>query len=108
MRTDFGFIKLDDAIERGGFDIPLLDQNRLERTHPKIHLGKIGALIMIVIMFSHRRNIANETGGVQLEIRASYRDPRLSVKRARELDQTHAFLISPIHPIPSPIRMRRG
>ena len=64
MRADFGFIKLDDAIERGGFDISLLDQNRFERAHPQLHLGKIGALIVIVIMFSHRRNIANETGGV--------------------------------------------
>ena len=64
MRADFSFIKLDDAIERGGFDISLLDQYRFERAHPQLHLGKIGALIMIVIMFSHRRNIANETGGV--------------------------------------------
>ena len=64
MRADFGFIKLDDAIERGAFDISLLDQYRFERAHPQLHLGKIGALIVIVIMFSHRRNIANETGGV--------------------------------------------
>ena len=64
MRTDFGFIKLDDAIERGGFDVSLLDQDRLERAHPQLHLGKIGALIMIMIMCSHGRNIADETGGV--------------------------------------------
>ena len=65
MRADLGFIKLDDAIERGGFDISLVDQNGFERAHPEIHLGKIGALIVIVIMFSHKRNIAKETGGVQ-------------------------------------------
>ena len=64
MRADFSFIKLDDAVKRGGFDIPLLDQNRLDRAHPQLDLGKIGALIMIVIMCSHRRNIPNETGGV--------------------------------------------
>ena len=59
MRTDFGFIKLDDAIKRGGFDIPLLDQNRLDRAHPQLHLGEIGALIMIVIMCIHRQNTTN-------------------------------------------------
>jgi hypothetical protein len=38
---------------------PLLDQNCLDRAHPQLHLGKIGALIMIVIMCSHRRNTTN-------------------------------------------------
>ena len=61
MRADFGFVKLDDAIERRGFDIALVDQDRFERAHPQLHLGKIGTLIVIVIMFSHRRNIANES-----------------------------------------------
>jgi hypothetical protein len=34
MRADLGFIKLDDAVERGSFDIALLDENRFERPHP--------------------------------------------------------------------------
>ena len=64
MRADFSFITLYDAIERGGFDISLVDQYRFKRAHPQLHLGKVGALIMIVIMCSHSRNIQNETGGV--------------------------------------------
>src|SRR5262249_17951048 len=59
MRADFSFVQLDDAIERGGFDIPLLDQNRLDRTHPQLHLRKMGALIIIVIVRSHRRDTTN-------------------------------------------------
>src|SRR5215470_54497 len=59
MRADFSFVQLDDAIERGGFDIPLLDQNRLDRTHPQLHLRKMGGLIIIVIVCSHRRDTTN-------------------------------------------------
>src|SRR5690348_15879423 len=65
MRLDFGFIKLDDAIKRGAFDIALLDENRFERAHPELHLRKIGAYTVIVIMFSHRQNIPKKRAGVQ-------------------------------------------
>jgi hypothetical protein len=64
MRADLGLVKLDDSIERRSFDISLLDQVGFERAHTKIHLGKMGALVMIVIMFSHRRNIAKENSRV--------------------------------------------
>src|SRR4029079_2643370 len=67
MRADLGFIKLDDAIERGALDIPLVDEDRFERAYPQLHLRKIGAPVMIVIMFSHRRNIAKEGRVVQSE-----------------------------------------
>jgi hypothetical protein len=43
MWTDLRFIKLDDAVKRGGFYIPLLEQNRLDRTYPQFYLGKMGA-----------------------------------------------------------------
>jgi hypothetical protein len=65
MRADFGFIKLHDAIKRGAFDIPLLDEDRFERAHPQLHLRKIGAFTMIVIMFSHTQNIPRKRAGVQ-------------------------------------------
>src|SRR4030095_14344643 len=58
------FISVDDGMERGRFDISLVDQYRFERAHPQLHLGKVGALIMIVIMCSHRRNIPNKPGAV--------------------------------------------
>ena len=50
MRADLGFVKLDDAIEGGGFDIALVDENRLQRAHPEIHLGQSRAFVVIVIM----------------------------------------------------------
>src|SRR5215831_4604953 len=59
MRADLRFIELDNAIERSGFDIPLFDQNRLDRTNPQLHLRKMGGLIMIVIVCSHRRDTTN-------------------------------------------------
>jgi hypothetical protein len=75
MRADFSFIKLDDAIERGGFDISLVDQYRFEHPHPQLHLGKVGALIMIVIMSGHSRNIPNQIAGVHYKTEARIRAP---------------------------------
>ena len=65
MRPDLGFVKLDDAIERGAFYIPLLDEDRFEGAHPQLHLRKIGAFTMIVMMFSHTQNIPKKRCGVQ-------------------------------------------
>ena len=81
MRADFSFIKLDDTIECGGFDISLVDQYRFERAHPQLHLGKVGALIVIVIMCSHGGNIQNETGGVHPKTEA-----RIRVAQANAID----------------------
>ena len=63
----------DTTGERGAFDIPLLDENGFERAHPQFHVRKMGTLIVIVIMFSHRRNIANRTAGVHLKMNARMR-----------------------------------
>jgi hypothetical protein len=58
VRADLSLVKLNDAIERGGFDVTFLDQDRFERAHPQLHLGKIGTVLMIVIVRSHRLYIA--------------------------------------------------
>ncbi len=50
MRADLGFVGLDNAIERGGLDITLLNQDRLERTHPKLYVGQLRPMFVIVIV----------------------------------------------------------
>ena len=34
-----GLVRLDDGVERGGLDVTLLRQDRLERAHADLHLG---------------------------------------------------------------------
>ena len=40
VRADLGFIGLDDGIERGGIDVALFGQDRLERAHAQFGLGQ--------------------------------------------------------------------
>ena len=44
VRADLGLVGLDDRVERGRIDIALLDQDRLERAHPKLHLRELRTL----------------------------------------------------------------
>ena len=39
MRADLGLVGFDDAVERCGLDIALLDEDRLQRAHPKLDFG---------------------------------------------------------------------
>ena len=66
MRPDPGLVGLDDEIERLGIDITLLRQDRLQRPHPKLHLGQLGAVVVAVVviivvgvlMYGHEANLA--------------------------------------------------
>src|SRR5262249_13375911 len=56
VRADLGLIGLDDEIERLGVDIALFAQNGLERAHPQLHLAKLRAVmivVMIVVVATH-------------------------------------------------------
>src|SRR5262245_53751598 len=94
VRADFSFVQLDDAIERGGFDIPLLDQNRLDRTHAQLHLGKMGAFIMVMVMCSHWRDTTNYRLSGQISERST-------LKQLELLEQLEPLEQSSIKCIPS-------
>src|SRR5499426_560588 len=98
MRADFSFVQLDDAIERGGFDKALLDQNRLDRTHPQLHLRKMGALIIIVIVCSHRRDTTN--------YRLSGQTSERSTLKQLELFERGTLELAALRYIPSDRRQR--
>ena len=46
VRADLRLVGLDDQIERGGIDVALLGQDRLERAHAQLHLGELGAVVV--------------------------------------------------------------
>src|ERR1051325_1170518 len=48
MRPDLRLASLDDGVERGGIDIALLGQDRLERPHPKLQIGQLRDLARTV------------------------------------------------------------
>ena len=48
VRTDPGLIGLDDGVERGGIDITLLGQDRLQRAHAQLRLGQFRAVRVVV------------------------------------------------------------
>src|ERR1700730_6389573 len=47
--TDFGLIGLDNEIEVGGIDVALLRQNRVRRAPPRLRLGKLGAVGVLIM-----------------------------------------------------------
>ena len=46
VRPDLRLVGLDDQIERGGIDVALLGQDRLERAHAQLQLGELGAVVV--------------------------------------------------------------
>ena len=48
--TDFGFVGLDDGIERGRIDIAFLGQHGLERAHAQFGLGQFRMVMVVVIV----------------------------------------------------------
>jgi hypothetical protein len=53
VRTDLHLVQLDDAIERRGLDVTLLDKNRFQRADAQVHFGKLRPFVMIVIVRGH-------------------------------------------------------
>jgi hypothetical protein len=57
VRANPGLVGLDDTIECSRIDITLLDQDRLEGVHPKLHFGQLRAVVVVVL--GHNRNLAD-------------------------------------------------
>jgi hypothetical protein len=47
-RADLHLVGLDDRIERGRVNEPLGDEDGLERADAELHVGEVGALVVIV------------------------------------------------------------
>ena len=50
MRPDLRLERLDDGVERRRIDVAFLGQNSLERAHAQLHLGQLGAVIVVMIV----------------------------------------------------------
>ena len=50
MRADLGLVGLDDEVDRRGVDIALLGQHGLKRPHAQLHLGKLRAVVVVIVM----------------------------------------------------------
>ncbi len=50
MRPDLRLVGLDDRIERRRIDVALLRQDGFEGADPKLHLRKLGAMFVIMVM----------------------------------------------------------
>jgi hypothetical protein len=48
VRADLGLVGLDEGVERGGVDVALLDEDRLERADAALRVGELGAVIVAV------------------------------------------------------------
>ncbi len=49
-RPDLRLVGLDERIERGGIDVALLGEDRLQRAHAKLRLGELRAMFVLVMM----------------------------------------------------------
>ena len=63
-------VGLDDEVERGRIDIALLGQDGFERAHAQLHLGELGAVlvivVMVVFMVGHCDSVANRRAALNV------------------------------------------
>ncbi|GAC1333629.1 MAG: hypothetical protein NVSMB26_15040 [Beijerinckiaceae bacterium] len=52
-RSDLGLVGLDDRVERGRIDEALGDEHGFKRADAQLDLGKVGAVIVMVMVAAH-------------------------------------------------------
>ena len=51
MRADLGLVGLDDRADRRRIDLAFLGQHGFQRAYAQLHLGKLRAVFVVVVVF---------------------------------------------------------